>query len=170
MKEKVTITSRFAMAGLGVVTLCLLTPLHAASKPGSSNTLSSADKSFVKKAAKGGQLEVAWGRVAAEKGNHADVKKFGNRMVNDHSKANDDLKALAARKGIDLPEAKANPNWKSDKAYMDMMVKDHEKDVAEFHDEAKNGTDPDVKKFAEKTVKTLEKHLHRAKQVQAELK
>ena len=49
--------------------------------------------------------------------------------------------------------------WTSDKAYMDMMVKDHEKDLAEFKEEASSGSDPDVKKFADDTAKIVQEHL-----------
>ena len=170
MKHNVSLTSRFAIIGVGLVTLCFLTPVHAASKKEGSKTLSSVDKSFMKKAAKGGAMEVSWGRVAAEKGKNAGVKKFGDRMVTDHSKAGDELKAIAARKGVDLPETEMKTDWKSDKAYMDMMVKDHEEDLAEFQQEARKGSDPDVKKFADKTSKMVQKHLDLAKKTHAKLK
>ena len=60
--------------------------------------------------------------------------------------------------------------WTSDKAYMDMMVKDHEKDLAEFKEEASNGSDPDVKKFADDTAKIVQEHLDLAKETQGKLK
>ncbi len=170
MKNKITLSSHIAMAGLGIVTLCLLTPLQAAPKAESGKSLSAADKSFMKKAAKGGKFEVEWGKAASDKGEHADVKKFGNRMVTDHSKAGDELKAIASRKGVTLPETTVKVDWKSDKAYMNMMVKDHEKDLSEFQEEGNNGSDPDVKKFAAKTAKMIQKHLDLAKKTQAKLK
>ena len=132
--------------------------------------LSSADKTFMTNAAKGGMMEVEMGRMAAQNGQSADVKKFGNRMVTDHSKANNELMALAKEEGVSLPGAKSAGKWKSDKDYMDDMVKDHEKDLAEFQNEAKNGTDPDLKKFADKTSKVISKHLQMAKETQAKLK
>ena len=78
--------------------------------------------------------------------------------------------ALAKEEGVSLPGAKAAGKWKSDKDYMDMMVKDHEKDLAEFQAEAQNGTDPDLKKFADKTSKMVKKHLDLAKETQGKLK
>jgi putative membrane protein len=132
--------------------------------------LSAADKSFMTNAAKGGMMEVEGGKMAAANSQNADVKKFGNRMVADHSKANDELKAIAAKKGVSLPNAKEGMSWKSDKKYMDMMVKDHEKDLAEFQQEAKNGSDADVKKFADKTAKVVQKHLAMAKEIDGKLK
>ena len=107
-------------------------------------------------AAKGGMMEVEWGKLAAQNGQNADVKKFGNRMVTDHSKANNELMALAKEEGVTLPAAKSPGKWKSDKDYMDMMVKDHEKDLAEFQSRSERGTDPDLKKFADKTSKVVQ--------------
>jgi putative membrane protein len=133
-------------------------------------TLSSADKAFVKDAAKGGMMEVAMGRVAEKNATNSEVKNFGARMVKDHSKANEDLKAIAKEENVEWPAEKEAGKWKSDKDYMDAMVKDHEKDLAAFEKEAKNGSDPDVKSFASKTAKTVREHLEMAKEIDAKLK
>src|SRR5215813_9151818 len=69
--------------------------------------LSAADKNFMMNAAKGGMMEVEMGKMAAQNGQNADVKKFGNRMVTDHSKANGELMALAKEAGVTLPGAKS---------------------------------------------------------------
>src|SRR4029077_6980030 len=83
--------------------------------------LSATDKTFIMNAPKGGMMEVEWGKLSAQNGQSADVKKFGNRMMTDHSKANNELMALAKEEGVALPSAKAPGKWKSDKDYMDMM-------------------------------------------------
>ena len=139
-----------------------------------SSSISPADKKFMKDAAEGGIAEVELGRLAAEKASNADVKKFGQRMVDDHQKANDQLKQLAAQKHVELPQepsakdkaAKARLEKLSgeqfDRAYMQDMVKDHKKDVADFQRESKTATDPDVKSFASQTLPTLEDHLKQA--------
>jgi len=134
------------------------------------SSLDAKDKTFMRKAAKGGMMEVAMGRLAAQNAQSDDVKSFGERMVTDHSKANDELKSIAAKKGVKLPSKEPSEKWSSDKAYMDMMVKDHEKDLAEFKEEANMGTDPDVKKFAEDTAKMVQEHLDLAKATQSKLK
>ena len=139
-----------------------------AAKAGSK--LSAADKSFMMNAAKGGMMVVEWGKVAAQNAQNADVKKFGNRMVTDHSKANSELMALAKEEGVSLPGAKAPGKWKSDKDYMDMMVKDHTADLAEFQKEAQSGTDPDVKAFAAKGAKMVSAHLKLAQETQGKVK
>lgn len=132
--------------------------------------LSAQDKAFIMNAAKGGMMEVEWGKWAAQNAQNADVKKFGNQMVTDHSKANSELMGLAAKKGVKVKSEKVKGKWTSDKDYMDMMVKDHEKDWAEFQAEAKNGSDPDLKKWAGDTAKVIKKHVDMAKKTQAKLK
>jgi len=138
---------------------------------GGGAALSSADKTFVQKAAVGGLAEVEMGKMAQQKGSSDQVKQFGSRMVDDHSKANDELKQIASSKGITLPtDLDAKHKSKMDKmqklsgaqfdrAYMDDMVSDHKEDVADFKKQASSGKDSDLKAFASKTLPTLEEHL-----------
>ena len=124
----------------------------------------------MKDAAEGGMMEVAMGRVAEKNASDSQVKNFGAQMVKDHGKANNELKALAKQKNVELPAEKEAGKWKSDKDYMDTMVKDHEKDLAAFEKEAKEGSDPDLKSFASKTAKVVGKHLDTAKEINGKLK
>jgi putative membrane protein len=119
---------------------------------------------------KGGMMEVAFGNLAEQNAQSEDVKSFGKRMVTNHSKANDELKKIAAEKNVQLPNKEPTLKWSSDKAYMDAMVKDHEKDLAEFKEEASGGSDPDLKKFADDTAKMVQEHLDLAKETQGKLK
>lgn len=140
------------------------------------------DQAFVMKAAHGGMAEVKLGELATQKASNADVKAFGQRMVDDHSKANDELKQLASRKGITLPtdidashQAKYDRLSKLsgaefDRAYMKDMVADHKEDVSEFRRESEHGSDPDVKAWAGKTLPTLEQHLQMAESTNAKVK
>jgi putative membrane protein len=170
MKSKLTVISRFSVLALTVASFTVAGLALAQESPASkSSSLSSKDKTFMHKAAKGGMMEVAMGRLAEQKGKSDDVKSFGKRMVTDHGKANDELKSIAEKKGVKLASKEPSEKWSSDKAYMDMMVKDHEKDLAEFQDEANNGSDPDVKKFADDTAKVVKEHLDLAKQTQSKL-
>jgi putative membrane protein len=123
----------------------------------------------MKKAAKGGMMEVSMGNLAEQNAQSDDVKSFGKRMVTDHGKANDELKSIAAQKGVTLPSKEPPFKWSSDKNYLNMMVQDHQKDLAEFLEEAKSGTDPEVKKFAEDTAKVVQEHLDLAKETQNKL-
>jgi len=141
----------------------------------------SPDAAFIKKAAQGGLAEVQLGNVAQQNGSSDAVKQFGSMMVTDHSTANNELQQIARDKGVALPTSPA-PNDQQemknlqskrgatfDKAYAREMVKDHEKDVAEFRNEAQNGKDPEVKAWAQKTLPTLEQHLSKAKQMDSQV-
>lgn len=139
--------------------------------------LAATDKAFVMEAAQGGMAEVELGRLATEKASNADVKQFGQRMVDDHGKANDELKGLAAQKNVTLPteldaKHKATRDRLSklsgdafDKAYMTDMVADHNKDVAAFARVSKTAKDADLKAWAGKTLPTLQEHQQMAKEV-----
>jgi len=146
-----------------------------------SSVTGSSDSSFVNEAAIGGMAEVEQGKVASTKAANAEVKKFGQMMVTDHTKANEELTALAKKKGWTLPteldsshkstldSLRAKVGADFDKEYVDEMVDDHETDVKAFEDKAKNATDPDLKAFAEKTLPTLRKHLDAIKAIQAKM-
>jgi putative membrane protein len=142
-----------------------------------------ADSHFAMEAAEGGIMEVEMGRMAASKATNADVKSFGQKMVDDHGKANDELKSIASSKNITLPdETTVKSKHKAmldrldklsgaafDKAYMDEMVKDHNKDVAAFQKQASGGKDAELKAFASKTLPTLKEHQKLAKDTQSKL-
>lgn len=171
------------------------TPTGTGAYPGQAGTMSDAqsngqmggmskadDKNFMKKAAEGGMAEVQLGQLAQQNGQSQDVKDFGQRMVTDHTKANDQLKQIAEQKGVTLPtdlnsKDKAEYDRMSkmkgdafDKAYSKMMVSDHKKDVAEFKREANSGSDPDVKNFASQTLPTLQEHLQMAEKMNGSAK
>jgi putative membrane protein len=141
-----------------------------------------ADEEFANEAAKGGKMEVELGRLATRRGRNVAVKRFGQRMVTDHTRAGNELKKLASAKGIILQdemdaEGQAAMTRLSglrgaafDRAYMEMMVDDHEKDVAAFETEASAGADAEFKRFASKTLPTLKTHLRLAKQAAAKVK
>jgi putative membrane protein len=130
-----------------------------------------ADHKFAMEAAMGGMMEVELGRLAAQKGASDEVRQFGQRMVDDHTKGNEDLMQVASGKGMTLPTAlgpkmqaemqklSALSGEKFDKEYVKMMVKDHRKDVGEFEKEAAGGMDADIKSFAARTLPTLQEHL-----------
>ena len=145
-------------------------------------TLSKDDQDFATKAAQGNMAEVNGGTMAAQKGTSPEVKNFGNRMVNDHGKALDELKQLAQTKGITLPtdvndEQKKEADKLSklsgkdfDKENTDAMVKDHEEDVAEFDKASKNAQDPDLKAWAAKVLPIIQDHLKMAKEMAGKVK
>ena len=152
------------------------------STTGTATSLSDADKTFMTKAAEGGMMEVNLGTLAAAKATANEVKDFGNRMVTDHGKAGDELKTLAANKGVTLPTQPGDEEKKAsndlsmkkgkdfDKAYMSLMVKDHEKDIAEFEKESKEAQDPDLKNWVTRTLPIIQDHLKMAKQNASKVK
>lgn len=136
---------------------------------------------FMNDAAMGGITEVQLGKLAQEKAVNPRVKNFGDMMVKDHTAANDDLKAIAQQKNVTLPAdmGKHKDDYEDlskkkgadfDKAFMKMMVDDHQKVVDAFEKTAENGTDPDVKTFASQKLPTLRMHLDSAKAIQKSLK
>lgn len=164
-----------SLASAGLITLAI-GPLASAAE-----TMASQDQQFVEKAAQGGKAEVELGKLAQEKAKNDDVKDFGEMMVEDHGDANDELKDIAEDQGFSVPdtmgdEAKEIYDQLSslsgadfDRAYIDHMVKDHEKDVAAFEMETEEGENDELKDFAEETLPTLRKHLERARELQSEL-
>jgi len=132
------------------------------------------DQTFVTEAVQAGMAEVELGKLAEERASSDQVKSFGQRMVTDHSKANDELKTITQSKNITLP-TDLNPHDQAlydrlsklsgtafDRAYMEAMVTDHKEDVNEFQRESTAATDPDIRSFAAKTLPTLEEHLKMA--------
>lgn len=151
---------------------CLTVPAFAAGKG-----ISKADKAFIKDAASGGMMEVQLGKEAQDKGTMPEVKAFGQRMVIDHGKANDELKELAQKKGVKSP-AKIKVKHKRtvdmlsglskekfDRKYMEEMVKDHKNDVAKFKKAADKVKDRELKAWVDKTLPVLEQHLQQAKEL-----
>jgi putative membrane protein len=144
--------------------------------------LTSKDYKFAKEAAQGGLLEVKLGELAKQKGANQTVQQFGDRMIQDHSKANDQLKQIVSQKGAKLPtqlsrreESELEHMQKLagkdfDKAYAAHMVKDHQKDIKEFQGAAKNAQDPDLKSFAQSTLPVLEQHSQLAQQMESAVK
>jgi len=141
-----------------------------------SNTQPSrADRQFIVKAAQGGMMEVKLGELAQQKAANPAVKQFGQRMVQDHSKANEQLMQLVQKKNAAAPQGIGAKNQKMvdslsklegaafDRAYMAHMVKDHNEDIALFNREAQRGRDSDLKTFAGQTVPTLKEHLQLAR-------
>ena len=137
---------------------------------------------FLTKAASGGMLEVQLGQMAQQKGISQRVKDFGLMMIRDHTKGNDELKALAGQKGITIPQTLSNDHQKHvdelnkqkgndfDKAYIDLMESDHKEDIDEYTDASEKVTDPAIKAFAKNTIPMLQMHLDFVKAIKASMK
>ncbi|MFL6448834.1 MAG: DUF4142 domain-containing protein [Bryobacteraceae bacterium] len=145
---------------------------------GARKMMKSPDTAFAIKAAQGGLAEVKLGRLAAEKGASPDVKAFGQQMVDDHGKANEQLKAVAESEGMTLPtdvNAKQQAMYdrlsqlsgaQFDSAYIKGMLMDHQEDIKDFKKEAQSGADEKIKSFASQTLPVIEGHLDKLKTIQ----
>jgi len=136
-----------------------------------------ADHQFIMDAAMGGLMEVQAAQMAQQKASSQEVKDYARRLEQDHTKANDQLKTVAQQRQVSLPTdigpkhqamvTKLNglsvPEF--DRAYMNMMVQDHRKDIKMFERESERGMDTDVKSFASTTLPTLREHLQQAEQL-----
>lgn len=138
------------------------------------STLTASDNSFVRKAAEANYAEIQMGKLAQDKGTNPAVKDFGQRMVTDHTKAYDQLKPIASKDNVTMPD-KMNAKDQAlydrlsklsgtqfDREYMRNMVKDHQSDVAEFQRESTKAKNQDVRTYATNTLPTLQEHLRLA--------
>ena len=136
------------------------------------------DARFAKAAAQGGLAEIQLGRLAGDQGSNEMVKAFGERMVVQHGAAADQLKAAAQKENITLPTGMNSKDQQIynqlaklsgsafDRAYAQDMVEDHEKDLADFQNEATNGKNASIKAFAAQTVPMIQEHLNQAREIQ----
>ncbi len=148
---------------------------------GAKHMMKSSDTTFAVKAAQGGLAEVKMGQLAADKASNPDVKAFGQQMVDDHTKANDQLKAVAQEQGMTLPtdvNQKQQAMYDSlsklsgndfDKMYVKDMMTDHQQDVKEFTKESQSGKDEKIKGFAAQTLPVIQGHLDKLKGIQSKL-
>lgn len=138
------------------------------------SSLSHGDAKFLQKAAAHGFAEVQLAQMARGKAMREEVRQFADRMVTDHTKANEDAGAVAMSNGVKLPAGPDDKHAKQmrelqklsggdfDRAYMKRMVKEHHDDVAEFRRKAKTRHPNDVTEFASRNVPILLEHLRMA--------
>jgi putative membrane protein len=162
--------------------LCLLAPASVMAAGENHGQLSSSDYKFVSEAAAGGMAEVQLGQIARDRATDPAVKEFADKMVKDHSQADQQLSQLASQKGAtlptDIPAAEKRETDRLlklsgaefDRAYMKHMLRDHKTDVKEFERESKSAADPDVQSWASKTLPTLQDHLKMAEDIDANVK
>lgn len=148
----------------------------------SNKEVSSSADQFMTEAAQGGMMEVELGKLAASKAQNAEVKAFGQRMVVDHGKANEELKALAAKKNVELPKEISGGQKEAvnrlsklsgaefDKEYVKLMVDDHDEDLEAFEAQAEDAKDAEVKAFAAKYAPVIKSHYETIKKISDNMK
>ncbi len=139
------------------------------------SSLNAADTNFVKMVGEDGHGEVKIATLATGKAERADVKEFATMLVTEHTKANEELAALAKAKNVDISAvlaADAASDFKDlekesgaefDKAFLKHMEKDHKKDITAFEDAEKDAADAELKAWAGKMLPTLRMHLQKVK-------
>jgi putative membrane protein len=144
--------------------------------------LTKEDADFFDAATQGGMLEVKLGQLALKQGASDDVKKFAQRMIDDHGKLDQQLADVAQKEGLSVPQELDKKHQetldklsqlsgnKLDQEYVNGMVSDHKDDLKLFEKEARDGKDPGLKQFAASSVPTLTEHLAAARQLQEHLK
>lgn len=132
---------------------------------------SKADRRFARKASAANLAEVKLGKLALSQGTNSAVKAFGQRMIDDHSAANQKLKGIAHDKSIAVPQAPDTSEQKEydklkglhgdafDHEYAKKAVTDHHKAIRLFTKEQNHGTDPALRGYASQTLPMLKKHL-----------
>jgi len=158
------------IVSLGSVLLILSATSH-----GISSDKSEADQQFVSEAARGGMLEVELGQLALKNGTSSEVKNFGQQMVTDHTRLNNELGNAAKQDGLQVPtalSAKQRAEIQSlskisgkefDSKYAQLMVKDHTNDLAAFQKAESTTERPELKKAIADAIPVVEHHLEMAK-------
>ena len=139
--------------------------------PARAGSVAAADRRFATKAAAAGTAEIADAQIALQKSSRQDVKDFAQRMVDDHTKAADQLKSIASGEGINLPTSESAADRKKthalqklsgaqfDRRYISGQRAAHKQAVALFSKESSSGKDSQLKSFASQTLPTLQDHL-----------
>lgn len=173
--EGTTTTGDTATTGTG-------TGANTTGTTATTNQLNESDRTFVMDAAAGGMMEVEAGRLAQQNASNPQVKAFGEKMVQDHTNANNELMSIASAKNVTVPdslpakhrehlEAMRKMTGKAfDRHYMDMMVNDHKETVNKFQVNANNAQDPELKAFAAKTLPVLRAHMDSAQAIHGRIK
>ncbi|HOO15507.1 MAG: DUF4142 domain-containing protein [Phycisphaerae bacterium] len=158
-----------------LMTCLVINPAYAADKE------NEADKAFMTKVAQGNLFEIRAGELAHKKTTSEDVRKLATRLIVDHTANNVELKKLATKHNVELPnelneqqrkelarlEKLSGPEF--EQAYVELMIKDHKADIAAFEKQIA-ASQGDVKQFAEKTLPVLREHLKMAEETQKKLK
>jgi putative membrane protein len=160
---------------LPVAFLSLLAAIPGASAQTRAN---SNDVKFIEKLAGDGTAEVELGKLAEQKSSNPQVKTFAQRLVTDHSKANQQLLSIAQSEGVSPPKSAdkehsalqtrlAKLNGQSfDRAFVQAQVEDHQKDIRYLQQQERAVQDPNLKSFIQQTLPVMQQHLQMAEQLE----
>lgn len=145
--------------------------------PNDASAQAMSDKAFVKDALQGGMAEVQLGQLAAQKGSSEDVKQFGQKMVDDHTKLGTSMSEVAQQVGVKPPDGLSKKDKQLlaklqglsgpqfDDAYIKAMLKDHKKDESAFKMEAEQAQNPAIRQVAQQGEQVVASHLQMIQQI-----
>jgi putative membrane protein len=152
----------------------------AATPPSTDVRLSAADQAFVQKAAKGNEAEIEMAKMAEDKAQNREIKDYASMLERDHSDALENLRDLAQKANVTLdtapPAEKASMSNKLnaasgtqfDREYINTMVEEHRKNIAEF-ERMQGSATGELKAFIDNTLPTMREHLAKAEQLMKEV-
>lgn len=176
------------MLAVPALALCSLlavgnyTTAKAANTDANRGQLSHSDYKFAEAATKANAAEIELGQLASQKAEDPAVKQYAQRIVQDHTRASQQLQQILSQKGVTIPTETASSENREmdklqklsgadfDKAYIDHMVRDHKKDVKEFERQSQKAEDADIKSFAANTLPVLQDHLKMAQDLEGTVK
>jgi len=140
------------------------------------------DQAFLRDASQGNLTEIENARLALKSAASDEVRRYAQRILDDHTRNQSDLRGVAQKAGVDLPNDIDSHHHDMqtqltrlsgsdfDREYIRMMISDHQKDISKFEDAARNSKDSEVRDFASKTLPTLRDHLKSARDINDRLK
>ena len=141
--------------------------------------ISEGGREFIDKAASGGMAEVELSRIAVASAKTPTVREFAQKMIDSHTKMNEELTTLARRFDVAPPTMLTEEAQKAkdelgqlqgkklEQKYIDIMVEDHQRTVDLFRDQSENDGDPELQRFAAEQLPMLEEHLEHARHIDA---
>ena len=165
------------MATLGL-TLGLAIAVAAAGAHALTQEADATSKAFIKTAIQNNNAEIELGKLALSKGQSSAIKQFGQTLVTDRQKVNEEAKTAANAVGVKPPDAtlvtiatlaklNAQSGTAFDRSLIEAMVSDHRKDIKAYQEQS--GKDNAVGQYAKQTLPTLQKHLQEAERIQQQL-
>lgn len=137
------------------------------------------DKIFLRKASEGGMAQVEFGQLALQKASSADVKKLGQKMIDDHTSLNSQMTPLVQEVGLKAPTRLSRMDQAEyeklnglsggefDKEYLTLLTQEHRKDLRAFKQEEESTTDPALKDVVEEGEKMIAGHLRTIEKLDA---
>jgi putative membrane protein len=165
------------LLSIPILALCAGVTGFAADTSDKQGNLSAGDMQFVRDAAHGGATEVEFGKILQQRAQSTELKKYGERLVEDHSKANDKLARIVEKKGVRVPtepdsdqqtqlqRLSAMSGQQFDEHARQIAIRDHQGDIEKFRRASENAQDPELRQFAKDTLPVLERHLRMAQDI-----